>query len=111
MLYSLRSFPSASALPLRRRRWASAGGADGCAASWDFIAEIVSVGCTPSVKLARGFRDLNVSEIKAVKESARDASFNPILAKFLMHLPPDDEASASLRSGGGGTVICARNNE
>jgi len=69
---------------LRRRRWASAEGADGWAASWDFIAKIVSVGCTPSVKLAGGFRDLNVSEIKA---------------------DDDDEASASLRSGGGGTLI------
>jgi hypothetical protein len=70
MLYSLSSFPSASALPLRRRRWASAGGAECCAASWAFIAEIVSVGCTLSVKLAGGFRDLNVSEIEAVESGA-----------------------------------------
>ena len=68
ILYSLRSFPSASALPLRRRRWTSAGGADGWAASWAFIAEIVSVRCTPSVKLTGGFRDLNISDKGAVKK-------------------------------------------
>jgi len=66
MLYSLRSFPSASAFPLRRRRWTSAGGADGWAASWAFITEMVSVRCTPRVKLTGGFRDLNISEMGAV---------------------------------------------
>jgi len=42
------------------------------------------------VKLAGGFRDLNVSESKA---------------------DDDDEAFASLRSGGGGTLIYSRNSE
>lgn len=41
--YSLRSFVSPRAFPLRRRRWASAGGARGCAARLDLMSEMVSV--------------------------------------------------------------------
>jgi len=66
MVYSFRSFPSARALPLRRRRCASAGGAEGKEASLAFIDDTVSVGWTLSVKLAGGFRDLNTSEMEAV---------------------------------------------
>ena len=43
LLYSWSSFPSASAFPLNKSRWASAEGAEGSAASCAFIAEIVSV--------------------------------------------------------------------
>lgn len=63
--YSLRSFESASALPLSRSRWISAGGADGCAASWALIDEILSVGCTESVNDAGGLSDLNVRDTEA----------------------------------------------
>lgn len=40
--YSLSSFPSAKALPFKRRRWTSAGGAPASFASWDLIADMVS---------------------------------------------------------------------
>ena len=66
LLYSLSSFPSASAFPLNKSRWASAGGAEGWAASCAFIAETVSVGRTLIVKAAGGFRDLNTREMEAI---------------------------------------------
>ena len=65
-LYSLRSLPSARALPLSKSLCASAGGALGWAASWALIAETVSVGWTLRVKEAGGFRDLKTREIEAV---------------------------------------------
>lgn len=65
LLYSLSSFPSASAFPLNRSRWMSAGGAEGSDASCAFIAEIVSVSGTLIVKVAGGFRDLNTREMEA----------------------------------------------
>lgn len=40
--YSLRSFVSTRAFPLRRRRCASAGGERGCVASCDLMSEMVS---------------------------------------------------------------------
>ena len=41
--YSLRSFVSTRAFPLRSKRCASAGGARGWAARWDLMSEMVSV--------------------------------------------------------------------
>jgi hypothetical protein len=58
--YSLRSFVSARAFPLRSKRCASAGGARGCAARWDLISEMVSVYCAGREKAQGGFKDLNV---------------------------------------------------
>lgn len=43
-MYSLSNLLSASAFPLRTRRKASAGGAEGWDASWALMEEIVSVG-------------------------------------------------------------------
>ena len=65
LLYSLSSFPSASAFPLNKSRWESAGGAEGSAASCVFIAEIVSVGLTLIEKVACGLSDLNTREMEA----------------------------------------------
>lgn len=65
LLYSLSSFPSASAFPLNKSRCASAGGAKGSVASCVFIAEIVSVNLTPIVKAACGLSDLNTREMEA----------------------------------------------
>lgn len=65
MGYSRRSLASARALPLRRRRWAAAGGAAGSAASCALIAAMLSVGSTRSVKDAGGLRLLNVRESEA----------------------------------------------
>lgn len=68
--YSLRSLVSARALPLSRRRCASAGGAPGDAASWALIVEIASEGETASVKLCAGFSDLNVTVIVPAADAA-----------------------------------------
>jgi len=67
--YSCKSFPSASAFPFRRRRWTSAGGAEGCDASCVFMEDMVSVGCTDMVKVACGLEDLKVTEIEAKEEA------------------------------------------
>ncbi len=64
--YSRRSLASARALPLRRSRWAAAGGAVGSAASCAFIAAMLSVGSTRSVNDAGGLRLLKVSESEAM---------------------------------------------
>lgn len=70
MVYSLRSFESARAFPLSKRRWTSAGGADGNAASCDFISATVSVGSTRNVKDAEGLRLLNVRDMEAAIKTA-----------------------------------------
>ena len=69
--YSRRSLASARALPLRRSRWAAAGGAVGRAASCAFIAAMLSVGSTRSVKDAGGLRLLKVSESEAMGHISR----------------------------------------
>ena len=66
ILYSFKSLPSARAFPFNRRRWLSAGGAEGCDASWDLIDDIVSVGWTKIEKDAGGLDDLKIIEIEAV---------------------------------------------
>ena len=58
--YSLRSFVSARAFPLRSKRCASAGGARGWAPRCDLMSEMVSVYCTGREKAQGGFKDLNV---------------------------------------------------
>lgn len=66
IVYSLNNLLSASALPFNNNLWASAGGADGCAARRSLIEAMVSVGCTGNDTAKGGLRDLNVSEIEAV---------------------------------------------
>lgn len=56
--YSLRSFPSARALPRRSRRCASAGGAPGCAASCALMEDMTSVGETEMVNVRAGLDTL-----------------------------------------------------
>ena len=61
-LYSCKSLPSARALPLRRSRWASAGGAPGCSARRDLTAAMVSA--TLMLEMVYdfgGLLDLNVT--------------------------------------------------
>ena len=112
LLYSLSSFPSASAFPLNKSRWASAGGAEGSAASCLFIAEIVSVGLTLIVKVAGGLSDLNTREMEAKDRRWTSKGFTPTRRKFATRYrkwnqpdrDPDDWGWVS-RSGGGGTAI------
>src|SRR5712671_3814934 len=60
-LYSFSSLASASALPFRRRRCASAGGAWGWAAIWVLMEDMGSVGDTGMVIENGGLRDLKVT--------------------------------------------------
>ena len=83
MLYSLRSFASERAFPFRSSLCASAGGADGKAASCAFIAEIVSVGCALRVKVAAGLRDLNTSAREAVSQKTFQSVVQPVNAIIL----------------------------
>lgn len=102
MGYSRRSLASARALPLRRRRWAAAGGAAGSAASCALIAAMLSVGSTRSVKDAGGLRLLNVRESEAAGGSS-------VLDGGGMGCAPEEEPAGSScvrLGGGGGTAIC-----
>lgn len=67
-LYSFSSLESARALPLSRRRCASAGGAWGCAASRVFMEEMESAGETGMAIENGGLRDLNVTWMVAVQK-------------------------------------------
>ena len=58
--YSFKSLPSTSALPRRRRRCESAGGARGCEASCDLMDAIVSVVDTDRENVWAGFETLKV---------------------------------------------------
>ena len=115
LLYSLRSFPSASAFPLYKSRCLSAGGAKGSAPSCVFIAEIVSVNLTLIVKVACGLSDLNTRETAEAKKIKCDHQnvYTPTRRKFATRYrkwnEPDDKDpdnwSWGSRSGGGGTAI------
>lgn len=107
-VYSWRSFPSARAFPLRRRRWASAGGAVGSDASWTLIDDMVSVGCTEIVYEAGGLSDLNTTliEPKGEKVSHLDQRRAYFIAYFINVLDEEDvAASGDFRLGGAGTWI------
>lgn len=84
MLYSLRSFASDRAFPFTSSLCASAGGAEGNAASCAFIAEMVSVGCTLRVKVAAGLRDLNTRGM-AVSEKKIFSAKGPLNATMITH--------------------------
>lgn len=86
LLYSLSSFPSASAFPLNRSRWASAGGAEGSSESCAFITETVSVGRTLIVKAVGGFRDLNTREIEAIDRLWQSKMCTQARRKNLQHV-------------------------
>ena len=113
LLYSLSSFPSASAFPLNKSRWASAGGAEGSAASCVFIPEIVSASLTLIVKVACGFRDLNTREMEAKDQMWPSTSCLHLTRRYIAiryrkwNQPDEDPDGWSWRSrlGGGGTAI------
>ena len=73
--YSLSNLVSAKALPLRRRRWVSAGGPPGREARAVLIVAIVSAGCTFREDVHAGLVDLTVMLIAPLDANEANQKF------------------------------------